>query len=76
MGPSTYNFADAARLAREASAMVAVTDTDGLMHAARTLFNDVEDLGRHAIAAREFSQAHRGATQKTMELLGSALHGS
>lgn len=76
MGPSTYNFADAARLAREAGAMVAVTDTDGLMHAARTLFNDVEDLERHAIAAREFSQAHRGATQKTMELLGSALHGS
>jgi 3-deoxy-D-manno-octulosonic-acid transferase len=76
MGPSTYNFADAARLAREAGALVAVADADGLMRAAKSLFNDPDDRNRHANAAREFSQAHRGATQKTMELLGSALNGS
>jgi 3-deoxy-D-manno-octulosonic-acid transferase len=76
MGPSTYNFADAARLAREAGALVAVADADGLMRAARSLFIDPDDRNRHANAAREFSQAHRGATQKTMELLGSALNGS
>ncbi|MBL8512503.1 MAG: 3-deoxy-D-manno-octulosonic acid transferase, partial [Betaproteobacteria bacterium] len=73
MGPSTYNFADAARLAREAGALVAVADADDLMYAAKTLFSDAATLERRAGAAREFSLAHRGATQKTLALLRSTL---
>lgn len=73
MGPSTYNFADAARAAREAGALIAVTDAQDLMRAAQSLFDDADRRASHAQAAAEFSKAHRGATEKTLEILAPVL---
>ncbi|MBL8519678.1 MAG: 3-deoxy-D-manno-octulosonic acid transferase [Betaproteobacteria bacterium] len=76
MGPSTYNFADAARAAREAGALVQVADADELMRVAATWFADRAMRDRHAQAATAFAQAHRGATQKTLALLAPLLGAS
>ncbi len=73
MGPSTYNFADAARSAREAGALLAVSDADDLMQVAEGLFNDAVSRQSHARAAMEFAQAHRGATEKTLSILAAVL---
>jgi 3-deoxy-D-manno-octulosonic-acid transferase len=69
MGPSTYNFADAARAARAAGALIQVADAKELMLAAESLFADREKRDRLAIAALDFSKVHRGATLRTMDRL-------
>jgi 3-deoxy-D-manno-octulosonic-acid transferase len=73
MGPSTFNFAEAARAARAAGALIQVADADEAMRAAQTLFDDADACARHAQAAHEFTLAHHGATQKTIALIEPAL---
>lgn len=69
MGPSDFNFADAAREAEAAGAMIRVNNATELAHAARNLLDD--DLQRTAMSERAlaFAGSHRGATEKTIALI-------
>jgi 3-deoxy-D-manno-octulosonic-acid transferase len=74
MGPSIYNFSDAARLAMEAGAMWQGEDAEAVMRAVRELLlNDaMRESASHA--ARTFARAHSGATEKTMGLIAPLLN--
>jgi 3-deoxy-D-manno-octulosonic-acid transferase len=70
IGPHTFNFADAAESAIAAGAALRVADASELMQQALALLQDGERreaMGRHA---RDFAAAHRGATRRTMALIG------
>jgi len=69
LGPSTYNFAQAARDALAAGAAIQVDSMDAALTAAREILGDPARLAamrEHAIA---FAAAHRGATGRTVALL-------
>jgi 3-deoxy-D-manno-octulosonic-acid transferase len=69
VGPSVYNFLEAARRAVEAGAALQVMDTAELAREAERLLKDAttrEAMGREGVV---FSRAHQGATQKTIALL-------
>ena len=73
LGPHTFNFEAATRMAVAANAALQVEDVAGLAHAAETLLRDVvlrQQMGEQAYA---FSQAQRGATDRVMALVGSHL---
>jgi len=74
MGPSIFNFADAARLAMEAGAMRQGEDADAVMRAARELLQNEEMRAAAARAALTFAGAHAGATEKTMGLIAPLLN--
>lgn len=73
MGPSVFNFSEAARLALEAGAMRQGTDAGAVMLLAKEwLCNDgLRDSASSAALA--FAGAHAGATEKTMELIAPLL---
>ena len=73
MGPSVFNFAEAARLAIDAGAMYQVDDANGVMQTANALLRDVEKRDSMSRAALTFAQAHAGATEKTMGLIAPLL---
>ena len=69
MGPHTFNFAEAAQLAEEAGAALRVQD---MAHAVTTALQMVRfgpDENAHVQACMAFSQAHRGAAQRTAQAL-------
>jgi 3-deoxy-D-manno-octulosonic-acid transferase len=69
IGPSTFNFAEAARAAVEARAALRIADTKQLVDEALAL---LDDPGRRAAMAdfgRAFAERHRGATERTMALI-------
>ena len=73
MGPSTFNFAQAARLAAAAGA---ATREDSMGQALQTAVNLARDSpGRAAMAARatRFASAHRGAADKTADAIAAIL---
>ena len=73
LGPHTFNFEAATRMAVAANAALQVEDVAGLANAAETLLRDVvlrQQMGEQAYA---FSQAQRGATDRVMALVGSHL---
>lgn len=72
IGPSTFNFAEAAREALAAGAAVQVKDGPSLVREAFTLFGDAPQRARMADAGRAFALHHRGATTRTMALIGAA----
>jgi 3-deoxy-D-manno-octulosonic-acid transferase len=69
VGPSTYNFAEAAELAVQAGAAIQVPDAVTLAREAGRLLRDPAAAGRMAQAALAFASAHRGATAKVLEML-------
>ncbi len=73
IGPHTYNFADATRLAIEAGAAVRVSDAGELMQAAVRILNDAEALEAMGRQGKQFVASHRGATDKAMAVIGEAL---
>ncbi|MEO8101056.1 MAG: 3-deoxy-D-manno-octulosonic acid transferase [Betaproteobacteria bacterium] len=73
MGPSTYNFADAVRLAVEAGAMRQGDNADAVVAAADEWLKDEARRGVAARAALAFARAHAGATEKTMGLIAPLL---
>jgi 3-deoxy-D-manno-octulosonic-acid transferase len=73
MGPFTYNFADAVRLALAAEAMISVADADAAMVQVAELFASPERLSRMGESALHFAQAHRGASARTVEIIQAAL---
>jgi 3-deoxy-D-manno-octulosonic-acid transferase len=75
MGPSTFNFAEAAQHARAAEALIMVDDADAFAGAAWSLLHDDERYQRMSHNAAAFAAAHRGATDKTMTVVTQQLAG-
>ena len=69
IGPSTFNFAQAAEEAVRAGAAIQVADADAVVRAAARLLADPEARHRMGEAGRRFCAAHRGATGRTMAIV-------
>lgn len=69
MGPSDFNFADAAKQAEAAGAMSRVTDAEQFATSARALLDDDERRAAMSQRALAFAASHRGATEKTVMLI-------
>jgi 3-deoxy-D-manno-octulosonic-acid transferase len=73
MGPSVFNFSEAARLALEAGAMRQANSAEQVMQLAADLLGN--DARREAMsaAARDFAHAHAGATLRLFNLVAEEL---
>jgi 3-deoxy-D-manno-octulosonic-acid transferase len=71
IGPSTFNFAQAARLAIDAGSAVQVADADEAIAAAARLLSNAAARDAMHEAGLRFTEAHRGATARTLELIAS-----
>jgi 3-deoxy-D-manno-octulosonic-acid transferase len=67
MGRHTYNFAEAAELAEAAGAAGRVAHLTEAVKVAHALVSNPAARGAMVSAATEFSSAHRGALEKTVE---------
>ncbi|MCX8004459.1 MAG: 3-deoxy-D-manno-octulosonic acid transferase, partial [Burkholderiaceae bacterium] len=73
LGPSTFNFAQAAADAIAAGAAVQVQDADQAMRALRAIATDAGRREAMRRAALAFAGAHRGATARTLALIAAVL---
>ena len=64
MGPSTFNFNEAAELSLAAGASVRVADMDSGVAEAQRLLRQPEQLAQRAQAGLAFAAQHRGAAQR------------
>jgi len=71
IGPSTYNFAEAASLALAAGAARQVADAQSLVSAALALLQDADARQQMCEAGLAFTAQHRGASQRMLQLIGS-----
>ncbi len=69
VGPHTYNFAQATEDALACGAARRFADADGAAREAARLLENRPELEAMQQAARDFSQAHRGATARTLALI-------
>jgi 3-deoxy-D-manno-octulosonic-acid transferase len=69
LGPSTFNFAQAAAEAIAAGAAVPVRDAEEAVREAAALLEDAARRQRMGEAGRAFCSAHRGATERTMRIV-------
>jgi 3-deoxy-D-manno-octulosonic-acid transferase len=69
MGPHTFNFAEAAQLAEEAGAALRVEDMAQAVATALQMVSFSPHENAHVQACQVFSQAHRGASQRTVKAL-------
>ena len=69
VGPHTFNFEEATRDAIEAGAAIRVSDAEELVSALGGLLGDADRRQAMSDAGMRFTDAHRGATGKTLELL-------
>jgi 3-deoxy-D-manno-octulosonic-acid transferase len=69
VGPHTYNFDEATRLAVLAGAAVQVSDVAGLVNEAQRLFHDSVSLDGMRHQCIEYVEAYRGATETALELV-------
>ena len=74
-GPSMYNFAEASRLALDAGAAVQAGDAGAAIKLAVALLSNPEQRMRMAQAGKALCEAHRGATQKHLEILTALVRG-
>ena len=72
IGPSTRNFAEAAREALACGAAQAIRDADDLVHSVNALLAAAQARQRMSAAGRAFAARHRGATERTLELITPA----
>jgi len=68
LGPSMFNFAEASRLAVDAGAAIRVADAAGAVREAIRLLADAGERERMGTAGGKLCDAHRGATQKHLQL--------
>lgn len=73
IGRSTYNFSHAAEQALECGAARQIGTADELLEAAGALLRDEAARRRMGEAGREFAARHRGATARTLEMIGRHL---
>ncbi|MCX7170635.1 MAG: lipid IV(A) 3-deoxy-D-manno-octulosonic acid transferase [Proteobacteria bacterium] len=76
LGPSTFNFSEAARAALACGAARAVADANELVNVALALLADAEERRRMGTAGEAFAVRHRGASERTLALLENALAAS
>jgi 3-deoxy-D-manno-octulosonic-acid transferase len=69
IGPSTFNFSEAARAGIAAGAVRQVADASELIDQAQTLLADETARLAMGAAGRTFAARHRGATRRTLELV-------
>jgi 3-deoxy-D-manno-octulosonic-acid transferase len=69
VGPSMFNFAEATRLALKAGAAVQVADAQAALLQVKELLSNPEKREQMAAAGKTLCAAHRGATQKHLEVL-------
>ncbi|WP_233203578.1 3-deoxy-D-manno-octulosonic acid transferase [Limnohabitans sp. B9-3] len=69
MGPHTFNFAEAAELAEAAGAALRVADMAEAVVTALQMVASAADENAHVQACWAFSQAHKGAAQRTAQAL-------
>jgi len=69
VGPHTFNFEEATRLAVEAGAAVRVSDADACLASALGLLNDAPARARMAAAGLAFAARHRGAALRVTALI-------
>jgi 3-deoxy-D-manno-octulosonic-acid transferase len=69
IGPSTYNFAEAAQLAIESGAALSVADVVELAGASRALLLDAGAASRMGEAGLAFCRAHQGAVHRVLALV-------
>ncbi len=72
-GPHMFNFSQAAADALACGAALQVTDAAETVKAMHELEADPARRGKMAQAAVAFAQAHRGATERTVELIDEVL---
>ncbi|MEX0958191.1 MAG: lipid IV(A) 3-deoxy-D-manno-octulosonic acid transferase [Burkholderiales bacterium] len=70
VGPHTFNFAEATELAIEAGAAIRVADARELAQVVARLLDNPEQRSAMGEAGRRFTESHRGATERTLALLG------
>jgi 3-deoxy-D-manno-octulosonic-acid transferase len=73
IGPSSYNFPEATRLACEAQAAVQVADAAAAAAAARALLSDETRRTAMGEAGMRLCAAHRGATARHLAVVREAL---
>jgi len=73
IGPHTFNFADATKLAVEAGAAVRVEDAGGLLQVAQKLLADDSALDEMSKRGVQFVASHQGATDKAMGVVRAVL---
>jgi 3-deoxy-D-manno-octulosonic-acid transferase len=73
MGPHTFNFAQAADLAKEAGAAFELPDMAQAMDAAYALLAESQQLLKARQAASDLSHTHRGAAKRTAEAVRNLL---
>lgn len=69
VGPHTFNFLRATEDAIAAGAAQRVADVAGLTIAVDRLLQGKNELAAMRLAASAFAEAHRGATQRTLQLI-------
>lgn len=69
IGPHTFNFADASRLAVAAGAALRVKDAAELFHTAQSVLHDAGKCAAMRAHALAFVAAHQGATAKAMQVI-------
>lgn len=72
-GPSMFNFSQASELALQAGAALQVADADALVQQALGLLQDEARRQQMHRAALVFTAAHRGASQRIVQLLQAHL---
>lgn len=75
IGPSTFNFAEAAAEAVRLGAAVQVADADGVAREAARLLTDAGARAWMGEAGEAFCAAHRGATVRTMAMVAQLIAG-
>ncbi len=73
IGPSTYNFAQAAEASIAAGAAVSVADAGEAVRTALAIATDELRRREMAAAALSFTAGHRGATARTLEAIARLL---
>jgi 3-deoxy-D-manno-octulosonic-acid transferase len=76
IGPSTFNFAEATRLALAAGALVQVSDASESMTAVAALLKDPAQRERMSQAGVGFTTLHRGATERSLVVVEQLLLGA
>ena len=74
-GPSMFNFAEATRLALDAGAAIQAGDAPSAIQRAVDLISDKQQRERMARAGKALCEAHRGATQRHLEVLKALVRG-
>ena len=72
IGPSTRNFAEAAREAVACGAARPIVDADDLVRQVLLLLGNAESRQRMGAAGVAFAARHRGATARTLDLISPA----